>query len=151
MMKESQVLAKMVEFAENLAALVQTTTMVSKNKFKIISILESFFGGERFSGVEFEDPVVYNITSRSWTTIAVEGHLQPAARFDHTLVRYKMRLYMFGGVIDRRNITSELWSFDLHTREWRKEGSDNTDLMVAPLSVAGHTAHVIGSEMYIFF
>ncbi|KIH63123.1 laminin EGF-like protein [Ancylostoma duodenale] len=58
---------------------------------------------------------------------------------------------MFGGVIDRRNITSELWSFDIHSREWKKEGGDNTDLMVPPLSVAGHTAHVIGSEMYIFF
>ncbi|KAL6723292.1 hypothetical protein Aduo_018313 [Ancylostoma duodenale] len=108
-------------------------------------------GGERFSGVHFEDPVVYNITSRTWTPIVVEGKLKPPARFDHTLVRYKTKLFMFGGVIDRRNITSELWSFDIHSREWKKEGGDNTDLMVPPLSVAGHTAHVIGSEMYIFF
>ncbi|EYB88721.1 hypothetical protein Y032_0242g3414 [Ancylostoma ceylanicum] len=108
-------------------------------------------GGEHFSGVHFEDPVVYNITSRTWTPIAVEGKLKPPARFDHTLVRYKTKLFMFGGVIDRRNITSALWSFDLHSREWKKEGGDNTDLMVPPLSVAGHTAHVIGSEMYIFF
>lgn len=37
---------------------------------------------------------------------------------------------MFGGVIDRKNITSELWSFDLHTRKWHKEGGESKNLMV---------------------
>ncbi|EPB68536.1 plexin repeat-containing domain protein [Ancylostoma ceylanicum] len=96
-------------------------------------------GGEHFSGVHFEDPVVYNITSRTWTPIAVEGKLKPPARFDHTLVRYKTKLFMFGGVIDRRNITSALWSFDLHSREWKKEGGDNTDLMGDAILVYGGT------------
>ncbi|KJH43856.1 kelch repeat protein [Dictyocaulus viviparus] len=108
-------------------------------------------GGEHFNGVSFEDPVVFNITSRLWKTITVEGNFKPAPRFDHTLVRYKMKLFMFGGVIGRKNITSELWSFDLQTKKWTLEGGENNDVMLAPLSVAGHTAHVIGSEMLIFF
>uniref|UniRef100_A0A158P813 Attractin-like protein 1 n=1 Tax=Angiostrongylus cantonensis TaxID=6313 RepID=A0A158P813_ANGCA len=108
-------------------------------------------GGEHFNGVLFEDPVVFNLTSRLWTPIMVEGKYKPASRFDHTLVRYKMKLFMFGGVVGRKKITSELWSFDLQTREWRLEGGENNNIMAPPLSVAGHSAHVIGSEMLIFF
>ncbi|KAJ1365094.1 putative protein tag-53 [Parelaphostrongylus tenuis] len=108
-------------------------------------------GGEHFNGVIFDDPVVFNLTSRLWTTVVVEGKHKPASRFDHTLVRYKMKLFMFGGVIGRKNITSELWSFDLQTREWRLEGGENSNVMAPPLSLAGHSAHVTGSQMLIFF
>ncbi|XGW32973.1 hypothetical protein V3C99_017466 [Haemonchus contortus] len=108
-------------------------------------------GGEHFSGVVFEDPVLFNITSRSWKSVVVGGKVKPGPRFDHTLVRYKTKLFMYGGVIDRRNITSELWSFDLHTKEWTQENGENRNLTIPPLAVSGHTAHVIGSEMYVIF
>ncbi|KAK6048218.1 kelch repeat protein, partial [Cooperia oncophora] len=84
--------------------------------------------GEHFSGVVFEDPVLFNITSRSWKSIVVGGKAKPGPRFDHTVVRYKSKLFMYGGVIDRKNITSELWSFDLHTKEWNQENGENRNL-----------------------
>ncbi|VDL83459.1 unnamed protein product [Nippostrongylus brasiliensis] len=90
-------------------------------------------------------------------SIEVGGTTKPAPRFDHTIVRYKSKLMMFGGVIERKNITNELWSLDLHKKVWKKESDENNDLMksekvkVPPLAVSGHTAHVIGSEMFVFF
>uniref|UniRef100_A0A1I7WLI1 SOCS box domain-containing protein n=1 Tax=Heterorhabditis bacteriophora TaxID=37862 RepID=A0A1I7WLI1_HETBA len=62
-----------------------------------------------------------------WTI--AEGNFRPKPTYDHTVVRYKTKLYMFGGVSNRQNITNELWSFDMQLRIWNPEVSNNKDLM----------------------
>lgn len=37
---------------------------------------------------------------------------------------------MFGGVIDRKNITSELWSFDITSRKWALVTGENAEITV---------------------
>uniref|UniRef100_A0A183D716 Kelch domain-containing protein 10 n=1 Tax=Gongylonema pulchrum TaxID=637853 RepID=A0A183D716_9BILA len=60
-------------------------------------------------------------------------------------------LYMFGGVIDERIVTNELWSLDLGTLEWTLETASNNASDAIPSAVAGHAAHLIGDEMLIFY
>jgi len=55
-------------------------------------------------------------------------------------------LYIFGGRIDE-TATSELWSFDTHTLHWSLLPSQGH----TPLSVAGHTATLVHSNMVVLF
>lgn len=58
---------------------------------------------------------------------------------------------MFGGVIDDRIVTNELWSLDLGTLEWTLETANNNASDAVPSAVAGHAAHLIGDEMLVFY
>lgn len=58
---------------------------------------------------------------------------------------------MFGGVIDERIVTNELWSLDLGTLEWTLENTNNNASDAMPGAVAGHAAHLIGDEMLVFY
>lgn len=123
-------------------------------------------GGETFSGVTPVNLVVFNTTSRKWSNISIaNGSPTPKIRYDHSLVKFKVspqllketpqnRLYMFGGVVDRKTISGELWSFDMLSRRWHLESTSlplTTNSSAAPLAVAGHSAHVLNNEMYVFF
>lgn len=48
-------------------------------------------------------------------------------------------------------ITNELWSFHVETRQWRQLAVHNDSPLSVPLAVFGHTAHVVGDEMFVFF
>ncbi|CAB3400218.1 unnamed protein product [Caenorhabditis bovis] len=115
-------------------------------------------GGEYFDGAVDPNAIdVFNTTSREWSKINVNGEM-PTARYDHTVVKYKNKLYMFGGVFRGRddsktlqNITNELWSFDLTMHTWKQIEITNETIIAPPFAVAGHSAHVSGSEMFVIF
>ncbi|CAO4387133.1 unnamed protein product [Caenorhabditis nigoni] len=115
-------------------------------------------GGEYFDGSQDPNRIdVYNVTSREWSKIEVSGDV-PKARFDHTVVKYKNKLYMYGGVTKTKNrhittqeATNELWIFDMTSKTWTEQNHKNETILTAPFAVAGHSAHVIGSEMFVIF
>ncbi|KAF1749186.1 hypothetical protein GCK72_025653 [Caenorhabditis remanei] len=115
-------------------------------------------GGEYFDGsVDPNNIDVYNVTSREWSKVAVSGDV-PTPRFDHTVVKYKNKIYMYGGVTKTRKrhvttqaATNELWVFDMTTKSWTEQNHKNETIIAAPFAVAGHSAHVIGSEMFVIF
>ncbi|CAJ0564969.1 unnamed protein product, partial [Mesorhabditis spiculigera] len=111
-------------------------------------------GGYGFSGVKQDMIVTFNLSTRAWTPIqlADEGSHQPENRYDHTVVKYKNQLYMFGGVKEGKEVTSELWVFHMASRTWELVShGNNTNLEVPPWAVAGHTAHVVKQKMYVIF
>lgn len=62
---------------------------------------------------------------------------------------------MFGGVVNRSVIVNELWKYSIANKSWTKLGSDRFDTSITKLTfphqTAGHTAHVIGNSMLVFF
>uniref|UniRef100_A0AAF5DMY6 CUB domain-containing protein n=1 Tax=Strongyloides stercoralis TaxID=6248 RepID=A0AAF5DMY6_STRER len=108
------------------------------------------YGGTYLSGVNNQDIVVYDIKNNEFSVPIIEGKI-PDNRYDHSMVVYKNKLYIFGGVLNKKVITNELWSFDLITKEFVLLNQHNDSYSSLPLAVAGHTAHIIGDEMYIFF
>lgn len=106
-------------------------------------------GGAHFSGSNFSLVTVYDIPTAKWRT--VETLNPPESRYDHSVVRYKNKLFMFGGVMYERNITNELWSLDMGTLEWTLEDPGSTAPDAIPSAVAGHAAHVIGDEIFVFY
>ncbi|GMT35422.1 hypothetical protein PFISCL1PPCAC_26719, partial [Pristionchus fissidentatus] len=107
--------------------------------------------GDRFNNVpNFAEIVVYDTKKKTWTEVEANS-AGPSWRYDHSLVYYKTKIYLFGGMIERKHSNSELWSLDVNSLVWTKENDNNNDLVSGPLAVYGHTAHVIDSKMYVFF
>ncbi|GMT07020.1 hypothetical protein PENTCL1PPCAC_29194, partial [Pristionchus entomophagus] len=107
--------------------------------------------GDRFNNVpNFGEIVVYDTSRKTWNEIAASSS-GPDWRYDHSLVYYKSKIYLFGGMIGRTRTSAELWSLDVNTLVWAKENDDNKDLITGPLAVYGHSAHVIDNKMYVFF
>lgn len=96
------------------------------------------------------DLVKYNFKSKSFTVIN-SVNTPPSSRYDHSLVYYNNHLYLFGGVINDKDITNEFWSFNILTSKWTLLSSHKNSELAFPKQVAGHTAHVINGEMFIFF
>ncbi|TMS36219.1 hypothetical protein L596_003438 [Steinernema carpocapsae] len=109
------------------------------------------FGGTAFkAAIGFKRLSVYNIKTSIWEQ-KISNNTPPRPRYDHSVVQYKDSIYVFGGVLDGGNATNELWSFNTSSLQWTLETHGNASHSAIPLAVAGHTAHVISSEMYVFF
>lgn len=106
-------------------------------------------GGAHFSGVNFSTVAVFDILTSTWENKKTVR--SPPSRYDHSLVQYKNKLYMFGGVIHKKDVTNELWSLDILTLEWKLEDPGSASPDAIPSAVAGHTAHIIGDEMFVFY
>ena len=72
--------------------------------------------------------------------------------------KFQNKIYMYGGVTKTRKrhvttqaATNELWVFDMTTKSWTEQNHKNETIIAAPFAVAGHSAHVIGSEMFVIF
>ncbi|MCP9266339.1 Kelch domain-containing protein family protein [Dirofilaria immitis] len=109
-----------------------TAVLVNDTKIWVI-------GGAHFTGVNNSFVAVYDITNSSWSEIPTK------------ILPNHSTIYMFGGVIDERVVTNELWSLDLGTLEWTLENTNNNASDAVPGAVAGHAAHLIGDEMLVFY
>ncbi|XP_064629979.1 attractin-like protein 1 isoform X2 [Lineus longissimus] len=98
----------------------------------------------------------FHVIDQRWENVRTIGEL-PAARYGHSVVLYKNKIYMFGGDVLTVNITNELWVFDVPANTatpilpvaWSLINSSSADLL--PIGVVGHTAHVVNDTMYVIF
>ena len=125
-------------------------TVVYDNKLWVAS-------GDDFSHSHFQEMASFNFGTRMWQYHSSNSpsQAQPTQRYGHSLVAYRDKLYMFGG-LKHNVITNELWEFDTRQHMWQLRHP-----VVAPRSseeqqnevigVVGHTAHVIDDTMYAIF
>uniref|UniRef100_A0A0N5AIM8 CUB domain-containing protein n=1 Tax=Syphacia muris TaxID=451379 RepID=A0A0N5AIM8_9BILA len=107
-------------------------------------------GGSYFPGTNHSFVTVYDILRDTWESIDTKN--EPSSRYDHSLVNYGEKLYMFGGVTKDNTVTAELWSLNMSSLIWVNETATNFSLNeVLPIPVSGHKAHVIENEMFIFY
>jgi len=62
----------------------------------------------------------------------------PSPRYDHSMVEFGNKLYVFGGVINNNLITNEFWSFDMLTQRWTLLNAHNESDSSSPVAVAGN-------------
>eukprot|EP00794_Sanderia_malayensis_P010746 gene10746-11897_t len=102
-------------------------------------------GGRSFNEI-FDDILMYNITSNSWYDF--KGLLiKPTARFQHAGGVYQHNLVIYGGQLSSGTNSDELWMFNMNTKAWSQPVGHDTN---KPIAVAGHTANIVGSKLYIF-
>lgn len=85
---------------------------------------------------------VYDLNGNIWETPhVIEG---PSQRYGHSTVIYGDKIFLYGGVLGNRGVTSELWTFDISAKIWENvtvkvESCNGSYLMCGPLKSAGHT------------
>ncbi|WAR22177.1 ATRN1-like protein [Mya arenaria] len=100
-------------------------------------------GGYAF-GKEVDFLVGYNITSHEWKRLPESSTVNPKFLYGHSMVRYKDELFVYGGV-SSKHIESFLWTYNIATYMWSSQDFNVTR------AVAGHSAVLIGSKMYVIF
>ena len=90
-----------------------------------------------------------------------ENAAKPSSRYSHSAVIYNSHMYIFGGAVGLwpsfGRATDELWRYDLLAGTWARrtaprppEGNNASETAtVWPMAVYGHTATLVGSDMYI--
>uniref|UniRef100_A0A914Z1N9 Laminin EGF-like domain-containing protein n=1 Tax=Panagrolaimus superbus TaxID=310955 RepID=A0A914Z1N9_9BILA len=107
------------------------------------------YGGYYFKEKENQDLLMYNFDTKTFTQI--NSLKPPPSRYDHSMVLYEDALYVFGGVINDLTITNEFLKYNITAKTWEVLKPHEDDPESSPRAVAGHTAHVFGRQMFVFF
>ncbi|XP_039958409.1 attractin-like protein 1 [Bactrocera tryoni] len=108
-------------------------------------------GGESYGRGELM--TTYDFNGNVWETLHIEGGGSvPEKRYGASTVMYGDKIFMYGGVIEGRGVSNELWAFDVSAKTWenitvKSDACNSTGLtsyvMCGPLRVAGHTATLV--------
>ncbi|XP_076460551.1 attractin-like protein 1 isoform X2 [Babylonia areolata] len=103
-------------------------------------------GGYSLSYTQANTLLTYNLSDSTWSAVPEVGTGEhPWPLYAHSAVFFEGKLYVYGGV-RKGEVMDELWVFDPATSNW-------THLATASSGypVSGHTAHVVGRTMLVFF
>ncbi|XP_050418348.2 uncharacterized protein LOC126831740 [Patella vulgata] len=121
---------------------LQGHTLVSYKRLILI------FGGEFTNTVNTAPLWIYNPDlnhiRKCWCDQTAS---QPCGRREHTAVIYNNNMYIYGGFIDIKGSTSELWQYSIDEEEWCLLPSPRGD---SPGNRHGHSAVVRANSMWIY-
>jgi len=80
-----------------------------------------------------------------WSRVSINGP-SPAAREGHSLVEVGKRLFLFGGCVQGIRCFNDVHIFDTETLTWSQEPITGD----APEPRGGHSATLVGTDMYVF-
>ncbi|KAL0235771.1 hypothetical protein GEMRC1_002353 [Eukaryota sp. GEM-RC1] len=85
------------------------------------------FGGMSSKKRELNDLWSFDISARKWSQIH-SSTSSPPPRYGHSMVSLGSKIYLFGGVKQRRpaHFFNDLWCFDTATQEWTCLSPDRT-------------------------
>lgn len=95
----------------------------------------------------------YDFNGNVWETVHSnkESNNTPELRYGSSSVIYGDKIYMYGGVIEGKGVTSELWAFDGYSKKWenitvKTEFCNSSFAMCPPLESVGHTATLVPGD-----
>ncbi|XP_013386295.1 attractin-like isoform X2 [Lingula anatina] len=101
-------------------------------------------GGEHFGGSTFQQIARFDMVNKFWEAVEPSTVINPPKRYGHTLVMIQNDIYMYGGLVGKKQVTNELWKFNINTKDWLLVNQTG-------LQVVGHTAHYVNGEMIVIF
>eukprot|EP01006_Ploeotia_vitrea_P017347 TRINITY_DN48456_c0_g1_i1.p1 TRINITY_DN48456_c0_g1~~TRINITY_DN48456_c0_g1_i1.p1 ORF type:complete len:994 (+),score=139.24 TRINITY_DN48456_c0_g1_i1:170-2983(+) len=102
------------------------------------------YGGEN-RNVMYDDLLVYDIESNSFSKVTPASSVSPGVRVGHSTVVYKNHLYLFGGHDSHNAYHSEVYQFSFESQTWSTVGAQSmTEIR------AGHSTTLIGNNVWIF-
>ncbi|XP_077869872.1 uncharacterized protein LOC102810221 [Saccoglossus kowalevskii] len=106
------------------------------------------FGGEFGFCSSDETPLwIFNTTEKHWRKHTVECEVEiPSSRRGHTAVLYNSAMHVYGGYIDLKGSTNELWTFDCESKSWHV----SYDMEESPPPRHCHSAVVHDRCMWVY-
>ena len=96
----------------------------------------------------------WSMITGDWTQVGASSSKNPSERYGHSVVIHNGKLFMYGGVMRSGHVSKELWSYDISSREWRREvpkTGRSLGGLSGELHSAGHTATVVQNRMIVIF
>ncbi|XP_045475580.1 attractin-like protein 1 isoform X2 [Harmonia axyridis] len=89
---------------------------------------------------------VYDFNGNVWEKPQIATN--PSPRYGHSTVIYGDKIFLYGGILGNRGVTSEIWAFDISAKTWenitvKSLSCNDSYFMCGPLKLAGHTATVV--------
>ena len=81
------------------------------------TMLLYIFGGLANDNHTLNDMWIFDIEKKEWLKIDQRGQV-PKPRAGHSMNLYKGKIFMFGGLIEVTQESSELFVFDIETHTW---------------------------------
>eukprot|EP00002_Diphylleia_rotans_P032324 TRINITY_DN677_c0_g1_i11.p1 TRINITY_DN677_c0_g1~~TRINITY_DN677_c0_g1_i11.p1 ORF type:complete len:1468 (+),score=296.83 TRINITY_DN677_c0_g1_i11:133-4536(+) len=103
------------------------------------------FGG-RGGGEVYSDTYVLHTDSGRWQKLQIPEKVAPKARYAHSCITYKSKIYLFGGYGTHDTVFSDLYVFDEQNGIWYKEKSSGD----VPSGRGGHSANLVNGKMFVF-
>ena len=75
------------------------------------------FGGLTNDNHTLNDMWLFDLTEKTWTKVDQRGTI-PKPRAGHSMNLYEGRIFMFGGLIEVTQESSELFLFDIESHTW---------------------------------
>ncbi|EDV26766.1 uncharacterized protein TRIADDRAFT_54002 [Trichoplax adhaerens] len=118
------------------------TTVVYRNKLYL-------FGGQ-FSDQDEASFWIYNFEFNLWSPFEPDGSMIPSTRRNHTASIINGAMYIFGGYIDFRGSTNELWSYAFESDTWELVYPLDYKDSNSPLGRYAHSTVVHDNALWIF-
>jgi len=104
-----------------------------------------FFGGMSEGWKWKNDLWEFDLETRKWKEIIIEGNDKPSPRKDHSAVIKDDKIFIFGGQSNKTTL-NDLWVFDYNKKQWSNIPTDKT----FPSARYGHSAVIYNNKIYIF-
>ncbi|XP_031550014.1 attractin-like protein 1 [Actinia tenebrosa] len=107
------------------------------------------YGGYAMDNTPFNNLIRYHVSQNKWEVVVPNvSSLLPRQRYGHSMIVVNDTIVVFGGIVDKKTV-SELWMFDIRTRQWTQVSvSAESDNLIA---VSGHTATLVDNKMVVIF
>ncbi|XP_038045221.1 uncharacterized protein LOC119719803 [Patiria miniata] len=108
------------------------------------------FGGELGYGSCGETPLwIYSIARQTWEKPVIESEVMtPTGRRGHTAVAWRGGMHVYGGYVDLKGSSNELWTLDFETRWWHLSVDAQGENSPSPRH--WHSAVVYESNMWVY-
>lgn len=67
---------------------------------------------------KYKDLWKFNLQNNKWVKIEVKGDTIPDVRNGHTMINYKEKLYIFGGIQDITKEKNDIYAYNVQENKW---------------------------------
>lgn len=108
------------------------------------------FGGQLendvFNDLHYFELTSFKLPKASWEIAEPKNNFKPPPLSNHTMIVFKNKIYIFGGVYNHEKVSRDLWCYNIVNNEWLHLQTTGD----MPLPVNEHSAVLVGEKMYIY-
>lgn len=108
------------------------------------------FGGqlenEVFNDLYYFELNTFKLPRAKWELVEPHNSFAPPPVTNHSMLVYKTKLVVFGGVYNNEKVSNDVWTFDVLTSRWQQVETTGT----RPPPVNEHSACVVSDKLYVY-
>lgn len=108
------------------------------------------FGGQLenlvYDDLYFFELNTFKLPKAKWELVEPQNNFKPPPLTNHSMLVYKNKLYVFGGVYNNEKVLNDLWCYDPSINKWMQVPTTGRN----PPPTNEHSACVVGDRLFIY-